>query len=391
MAASGRSGQVTLSGGALRAPAVGCAVAVMLWLYHMAAFLVAGPRPWHMPLTVAVAGLAGIGALSLWRWSTGLCLALVGCCLLLSPATIGAAFVAQAVSARRYGWSPVVLLSGGWLATMKIIQLLAGPYHKPWDQASTVESTIGIGGLVVATLLGWLSTSLAAERAWRDNAQAARLDAETARLDQARLQERERIAREMHDVLAHRISLVAMHAGALAYRDDLDTAAVRETAQVIQRNAKQALNELRGVLSGLRDTRSGPEPPQPTLRELPVLVAETRESGTPVRLDLGVTGLADIPSQLSRSAYRILQECLTNARKHAPGAPIEVSLTDGADDDLLLTVSNPLTVAPGRNVDGVGLGLVGVTERVGFLGGTMATTTTDGRFTLTARLPRRNL
>lgn len=385
----GRGRLLARSGLALPAPALSGAVAVLLWLYQVAAFLVPAQRPWHTPVTVAVAGLAGIGALTLWRRSTALCLAVIGCCLFLSPATIGAALVAQAASARRYGRTPVVLVTGGWLALMAIAQLLAGPYHTRWDQASNVQSGIGMGGLVVATLAGWLSASIAAEGTWRDDARAARRHADDARQHQTRLQERERIAREMHDVLAHRLSLVAMHAGALVYRDDLEPAAVRETARVIQGNAKQALDELRVVLSGLRDDRSRPEPPQPTLRELPVLVADARGSGTPVRLDLGVTGLVDIPSQLSRSAYRIVQECLTNARKHAPGAPIEISLADGADDDLLLTVSNPLAESRSVNRSGVGLGLVGVAERVELLGGTVTTATADGRFTLTARLPRR--
>ncbi len=380
---------MALPGLPLPAPAFGWAVAVLFWLYYLAAFLVPAPRPWHMPLTIAVAGLAGIGALALRHRSVLLCVMLVGCCLLLGPAGVGAAFVAQATSARRYGRSPVVLLTGAWLTLAKITQLLAGPYHERWTGASTVESTIGIGGLLVATLIGWLSTSIAAERTWRDDARAARREADDARLEQVRLQERERIAREMHDVLAHRISLVAMHAGALAYRDDLDAATVRESARVIQRNSRQALDELRVVLSGLRGAGSDPEPPQPTLRELPALVAEARESGAQVRLDLRATGLADLPSQLSRSAYRILQEGLTNARKHAPGAPVEVSIADGPDEDLVLTVSNPLRQPAHSDRNGAKLGLVGVAERAELLGGTVTTATAYGEFKLTARIPRR--
>ncbi len=389
MAVWGRGRLAAHPGPASTAPVLGGIVAILFWLYHAAAFLVPAARPWHMPLTVAIAGLAGIGALMLWSRSTWLCLALVSCSLFLSSASGGAAVVVQTASARRYGRSGVVLLTGTWLVLAKFAQLLAGPYHTPWNEASTVESTIEIGGLVIATLVGWLSTSIATERTWRDDVQAARQDADNARLDHARLQERERIAREMHDVLAHRISLVAMHAGALAFRDDLDPATVRETAQVIQRNAKHALDELRLVLSGLRDAQSRPEPPQPTLQELPALVTETRASGTPVRLDLCLSGLADVPSQLSRSAYRILQEGLTNARKHAPGAPIEISLADAAEGDLLLTVSNPLTKSGAVDGHGAGLGLVGVAERVELLGGTVTTAAADGRFTLTARLPRR--
>ena len=389
MVVSGRGPLTGFAGPVLQAPVVGWAVAVLFLLYQAVPFLVPVARPWHMPLTVVIAGLGAVAALTLRRRSLPLCVLIVGCCLFLSPASIGAAFVAQVASARRYGRSTVVLVTGASLAVVKLAQLLAGPYHATWNQASTVEVAIAFGGLIVATLVGWLSTSIAAEGAWRDDAQAARRDADNARLEWARLQERERIAREMHDVLAHRISLVAMHAGALAYRDDLDATAVRDTAQVIQRNAKQAMDELRVVLAGLRDARRDPEPPQPTLRELPVLVAETRESGTPVRLDLATTGIADLPSQLSRSAYRILQECLTNARKHAPGAPVTISIADAAGEALLLTVCNPVAGSPASNANGVGLGLVGIAERVELLGGTVRTSTAGGRFTLAARIPRR--
>ncbi|WP_249714974.1 sensor histidine kinase [Rhizomonospora bruguierae] len=371
------------------APALGWAVAVLFWLYYLAAFLAPAHRPWHMPLTVAAAGLAGIGALALRHRFVHPCVVLVGCCLFLGPASIGAAFVAQATSARRHGTSPIVLLSGGWLILAKIMQLLAGPYRTEWDGAATVESTIGIGGLVVATLIGWLSRSIAGEQAWRDDARAARRDADHARIERTRLRERERIAREMHDVLAHRLSLVAMHAGALAYVDDLDTPTARETARVIQRNARQALDELRVVLTRLRDGRAAPEPPQPTLRELPVLVAEVRESGTRVRLDLNATGLADLPSQVSRSAYRIVQECLTNARKHAPDAPVEVSIADGANEDLVLTVSNPVGGPAIPDPSGAGLGLIGITERAEMLGGTITSTMEHNQFALTVRIPRR--
>ena len=114
--------------------------------------------------------------------------------------------------------------------------------------------------------------------------------------ERARDAERTRIAREMHDVLAHRISLVALHAGALAYRDDLTREETRETAQTIQSNAQLALSELRQVLGVLRAGADavGIEPPQPTLAELPALLADAREAGSDVTLD--TTDLAEEPA-----------------------------------------------------------------------------------------------
>ncbi|MCP2323312.1 signal transduction histidine kinase [Hamadaea flava] len=371
--------------------AFGGAVAALFWLYHLTAFLSPVERPWHMIVVQSVAGLAAIVALTLWRRSAAWCLLIVAGCLFLSPAGVGAAFAVQAASAWRRGRSLVVLVTGVGLVATKIAQLLLGPYHRGWIVASTVELTVAVAGLAAATLTGWLLRSVSAERTLREDARLARRDAEHARMEQVRLQERERISREMHDVLAHRISLVAMHAGALVYRDDLDPKTTRETARVIHGNAKQALDELRGILSGLRDgthDHDHPEPPQPTLRELPVLVAEARSTDTPVRLALTATGLDDLPTQVSRSAYRILQEGLTNARKHAPQAPVELRVDDGPDNSIVLTVGNPLSREQDHWPAGAGLGLVGVTERAQLLGGTVTVGPVDGRFELTVTFPR---
>lgn len=369
--------------------ALGGAVAALFWLYHLAAFLSPAERPWHMILVQSVAGLTAIVALTLWRRSAAWCLLIVAGCLFLSPASVGAAFAVQAAYALRRGRSLVVLVTGVGLVATKIAQLLIGPYHRGWMVASTVELTVAVAGLAGATLTGWLLRSVSAERTLREDARVARRDAEHARMEQVRLQERERISREMHDVLAHRISLVAMHAGALVYRDDLDPETTRETARVIHGNAKQALDELRAILSGLRDgTGDRPEPPQPTLRELPVLVAEARSTDTPVGLALTATGLDDLPTQVSRSAYRILQEGLTNARKHAPQAPVEVRVDDGPDNSIVLKVGNPLSREEDQRPAGAGLGLVGVAERAQLLGGTVTVGPVDGRFELTVTLPR---
>ncbi len=216
----------------------------------------------------------------------------------------------------------------------------------------------------------------------------------------AREAERTRIAREMHDVLAHRISLVALHAGALTYRGDLSHAETAGTAKTIQSNAQLALVELREVLGVLRTGSAGAvdsavEPPQPTLAELPALLADARETGSVVQLDNDVA-VRDLPETLSRTAFRIVQEALTNARRHAPGAPVTVRLArsraagaePGGGDHMELEISNPAPAAPALMAAPPGVGLVGLTERAEMTGGTLtAGLRPDGAFVVRARLP----
>jgi len=269
---------------------------------------------------------------------------------------------------------------------------------------------------------------------------------EHLRLAQARDHERTRIAREMHDVLAHRLSLVALHAGVLEYRDDLDPAETRATAGVIRENARTALTELRDVLGVLREP--GPDggavaaPPQPTLAGLDELLAEARSAGMVVRLEsslpAALTGgrgdpaAADGPSEeappttTSRHAFRIVQECLTNARRHAPGQPVTVTLDGRPGGQLVVRVENALGAAsrgavpaypssPGapspalssagslRAVAGAGAGagasaagaravrgghgLDGLAERARLVGGILTLDSSAGRHVVEARLP----
>lgn len=217
---------------------------------------------------------------------------------------------------------------------------------------------------------------------------------QSMRVVQARVGERARIAREMHDVLAHRISLVAMHSGALTFRKDLSPEEVAEAAEVIRSNANLALSELRAVLGVLRDVdgprprpaeTGAPEPPQPTLAELDTLVAE---SG--VDVDVQVTGpLDEVPDTVSRNAFRIVQECLTNARKHAPDQRVHLQLEVlRLPDELRLQVRNPMAATPGTVIEGAGLGLLGLTERAVLTGGELSYgPDRRGDFVVSARLP----
>lgn len=207
------------------------------------------------------------------------------------------------------------------------------------------------------------------------------------RAERAQMRAREEVAREMHDVLGHRLSLLALHAGALEFRPDAPGGDVARAAGVIRESAHQALQELREVLTVLRAPETG-ERPQPTLADVHRLVAESCTAGMRVRLS-GETP-PDVPELVGRTAYRVAQEALTNVRKHAPGAPADVRVTGGGGAGLTVEVTNPApgtrpaAAAPGP----AGQGLAGLAERVALAGGRLEYGPTgDGGWGVTARLP----
>lgn len=202
------------------------------------------------------------------------------------------------------------------------------------------------------------------------------------RVAQGQAAERQRIAREMHDVLAHRISLVSMYSGALAYRDDLNPEQTREIAETIRENANLALTELRGVLGSLRGEEG--DRPQPTLADLPGLIADNRAAG--VRIEFSGVALEGLSPAVSRHSYRIVQEGLTNARKHAPGAKVDVRLGGDPGSGLRIELRN-LVNGRGAAVPGGGYGLLGLAERTGLVGGWIEHGIRDEVFQLEAWMP----
>jgi signal transduction histidine kinase len=210
------------------------------------------------------------------------------------------------------------------------------------------------------------------------------------RVGQAQATERARIAREMHDALAHRLSLVALHAGALEYCRNLSDAEVAEAAAITRESAHLALDDLHQILGVLRtvETDTPPQRPQPTLANLPSLVQEARGSGTRIRLHTQIDNLAGPPDAIGRSAYRMIQESLTNARKHAPDTAVDVTLSGRPGGQLMLEVRNPLRLgAVVSATPGAGLGLLGLTERAELIGGRLEHLSADGDFVVRAWLP----
>ncbi|MEV4937458.1 sensor histidine kinase [Streptomyces zaomyceticus] len=204
----------------------------------------------------------------------------------------------------------------------------------------------------------------------------------------ARAAERSRIAAEMHDVLAHRLSLIALHTGVLSTRASTLPAPVAERITLLRTASTEALADLRDVLGALheRGPTTGDTPPAPVLRDLHELVEQAREAGQ--RVELQVSGEAEqAPAAHRLALYRLVQEGLTNARKHAAGAPVHLRVDYGA----LATVVEIINTAGGtaEHTAPSGFGLVGLTERVHALGGHLhAGPHGAGSWRLAARIPR---
>nr|CTQ93190.1 two-component sensor kinase [Kibdelosporangium sp. MJ126-NF4] len=194
-------------------------------------------------------------------------------------------------------------------------------------------------------------------------------------------QVREEIAREMHDVLGHRLSLLSVHAGALEYNPAAPTGDIARAAKVIRESAHQALQDLREVIGVLRAPVG--ELPQPTLADVATLVTESRRAGMKVQLRQDLRGT--VPDLLGLTSYRVVQEGLTNARKHAPGADVRVVLSGEPEQGMTVEVVNTLAEPVTEKTDGQGL--KGIGERVALADGRFEHGPTTEGWCLRAWLP----
>lgn len=436
--------------------------------------------------------------LSLWvrrRWPVALALITLPVAVVSTPSGFAIAIIVFTVVVHR-----PLTISGPLVAA----QLGAGVLYEYLHADPADGPLVGMLLTVVLTgsVLAWGMFVRARRQlvhSWRDRAIRAETE-QRLRVEAARRMERTRIAREMHDVLAHRISLLSLHAGALEFRPDASSEEIARAAGVIRTNAHQALEELREVISVLREdppefdeeldaaplsagygsdasarvrfkygpdppypsvtppaaadqasqvatgpapqatsgpapqatsgpapqaaaptpqpttgpgwqtttrpawqtagdpapeTVAGPAPgaperPQPTLADLPDLVAESRGAGMRVELRTDLTGAENAPVGMGRGAYRIVQEGLTNARKHAPDTVVTVTARGRPGLGLTVEVRNrwPVREPAEPRVPGTGTGLVGLAERAALLGGWLEHGRTDtGDFRLTAWLP----
>ncbi|WP_328469603.1 histidine kinase [Actinoplanes sp. NBC_00393] len=215
-------------------------------------------------------------------------------------------------------------------------------------------------------------------------ADAERADAER-RAATAVTAERERIARELHDVVAHSLSIVAVQAGAAEELIALDPESARRHIAAARSTAREALTEMRHVLDVLRDDDTRAELlPQPTLDRTGELVDEVRAAG--LQVELIVEGdRGTVPAGVDLAGFRIVQEALTNVRRHAGGAPATVRI-GYREREITINVRN--TGGPPTAVSHPGRGLIGMRERARLYGGTLTAEPDSEGFTVTARLPR---
>ncbi|MFE3650116.1 sensor histidine kinase [Streptomyces sp. NPDC059122] len=291
--------------------------------------------------------------------------------------------VAGYTAARR--WGPCRRL---WIAgSVLVFAIIPGYYRGLAGSADRLAYIAVVPLLAVAAsaLLGlWVFQRGALLSSLRDRAEQAERERDLL-AERAVEAERRRIAREMHDVVAHRVSVIALQAGGLSVSAPDERTA--EIAEVIRHSSASALSELRDVLKVLRDDQppassSGP----PALDGIATLVDDATTAGANLRADLP-DSLPQVSGAVGRAAYRVVQEALTNAAKHAPHAAIRISL-EVAQDQLQVTVTNRRGAVQGTAVPGSGYGLIGMRERVTLAGGTLRTGgTDDGGYRVRAVFP----
>jgi signal transduction histidine kinase len=275
-----------------------------------------------------------------------------------------------------------------WLAVIEaflILLLRLGSSFPGWDSA------VLFAGIVAGSwLLGFLARrwqTMAAENAQR----AEELEQARTELAQSAVAaERLRIARELHDVVAHSMSVIAMHAGAARLAVGTDAASERTALDVIERSSRGALGEMRRLVTLLReeDGADVARTPAPAVTELHTLVAGIVAGG--VTVDVRTEGdLNAVPAGVSLTAYRVIQEALTNIVRHA--GPTQASLlVEAGRDAILIRVENQAPLTPSGQVTSAGgrHGSIGMQERVALYGGTLnAGPTADGGWRVEAQLP----
>ena len=367
------------------------------WIVDCVLFLLAAGAAVSSAMSSARHGLGGpllvidvtgavMACLAMWwrrHWPLEVGLAVVAVELISPTAGLAGAVTLYSVAAYRR-WQLAFLVAG-----VQVVLLPAARAIQPPGTSPAVYYLTGTFGPAVVVAWGMFRRSR--RQAQRERERRAEAE-EQLRVEHIRYAERTRIAREMHDVLAHRISLLSLHAGGLEFRPDAPPEEVARAAGVIRASAHQALEDLRVVIGVLRDGPGGPgpEPPQPTLAALAGLLEESRAAGMRIQAEVGLPDLAAVPDAIGRHALRIVQEALTNARKHATPAPVALRVDGAPGRGLTIEVCNPTpalaTAEP--KIPGTGAGLLGLAERATLSGGRLEHGLDEqGQFRLNAWLP----
>jgi signal transduction histidine kinase len=323
------------------------------------------------PVAVLAATVVPAFAYDLLNFPGGLCTIAVGIAL----------FAVADAGHVRTGIGAIGAVVGGFLG----IGVVLGRGH-----VMDLVTALWFAGWLVASLI--LGETTRSRRAYLEEVEQRAIEAERTREDEARRrasEERIRIARELHDILAHRISMISVQSGVGAHLMERDPDQARRALLAVNQASKEALRELRATLGLLRQV-DGPEPrsPAPGLAQLESVLASATAAGVEVRLD--VSGLPrDLPTGVDLAAYRIIQESLTNVIRHARAATARIAIAYRRAD-VVIQVEDDGRGADDRDraFESGGNGLLGMRERATALGGELdAGPLARGGFRVRARLP----
>jgi signal transduction histidine kinase len=365
----------------------GALAAACFAAFTVPVLLGAGPAHPHGP-EAAFGAMAAAPLIVRRRWSVTALL------------VVAAVYVAAALA--DVAFTPFVSNAGPNLAIA--VFTAAGRGRRPWSlRAAVVAGAATWASLpvaihlypghdqdavqLVAVIVGWLAGDMArAIREYRQQLQLVQRRQAVDELQLARAEERLRLSREVHDVVSHSLSAIAVQAGVarLVFAEQPDQAGAALSA--IETASRSALDELRKLLRQIRDPQDADEAAAPTLSDLPALIGRLRRAG----LDVSCHSIGQprpYGTAVELSAYRITQEALTNVTKHAGRARAQVEISRGTDE-LTITVTDDGAPNPGRPAASGGLGIPGMRERAELLGGTLtAGPAPGGGFAVVARLP----
>jgi signal transduction histidine kinase len=342
-------------------------------------------RPGSIAVTAAVIAISSLWWLRRASAEAFAVVAVVSTCLCTVTGALTS--IALATIVLRGSWRRTVVATLVMTAAVFVVQLGVNPSPHPQRAAAgTVVLFVAVAGWARAVAHRRQVVELLREQVERSALEAAQ------QAEAARREERSRIARDVHDSLAHRMSLLAIQGAALAQRAGTAAGGLGELALAMRATARESLEDLRWVMGALYDEADEPLRPVPGPADLPALVEQARSLGEQITLDIepGAADLESLSAPVGHVLYRIVQESLTNCRKHGPGAPVRVAVIVQPGRTVDVTVAeNGSARGTGHDVivPGSGRGLLGLSERVRTVGGNFEHGPGQGGYRVHAMLP----